>query len=80
MTDKLNRKLDQLAEAWNAAEIARPSLGRWLDQFDAGDQAIALRLLDCCTNGSAPTWSRTVLTPRLAAALRTDASGGDRRP
>lgn len=79
MKDKRNRKLDQLAEAWNAAEIARPSLGRWIDQFDAGDQAIALRLLDCCTNGSAPTWSRTVLTPSVAA-LRTDASGGDRRP
>jgi hypothetical protein len=62
VTDKLNRKLDQLAEAWNEAEIERPSLGRWIDQFDAGDQAIALRLLDCM---QVHGWARLIRECRL---------------
>ena len=33
MSSQLNARLDQLAEAWNEAEIARPSLGRWIEQF-----------------------------------------------
>ena len=33
--------------AWNEAEITRPSLGRWIEQFAAADQPIALRLLEC---------------------------------
>ena len=47
VTDPLAARLDHLAEAWNEAEIARPSLGRWMDQFASADQAIALRLLEC---------------------------------
>jgi hypothetical protein len=43
----LNARLDALSEAWNEAEIARPSLGRWIGQFDAAEQPIALRLLEC---------------------------------
>ena len=47
MPDPLSLRLDQLAAAWNEAEISRPSLGRWLAQFEAGEQPIALRLLEC---------------------------------
>ena len=47
MTDPLAARLDHLAEAWNEAEIARPSLGRWMAQFAPADQPIALRLLEC---------------------------------
>jgi len=62
VTDQLKRRLDQLAEAWNEAEIARPSLGRWIDQFEAGDQAIALRLLDCM---QVHGWARLIRECRL---------------
>lgn len=47
MRTTLISRLDGLAEAWNEAEIALPSLSRWLEQFDAADQPIALRLLEC---------------------------------
>ena len=47
MSDPLADRLDHLAEAWNEAEIARPSLGRWMAQFAPEDQPIALRLLEC---------------------------------
>ena len=45
--DDQTRRLDRLADAWNEAEIARPSLSRWIEQFSAEDQPIALRLLEC---------------------------------
>ena len=55
-------RLDDLAEAWNEAEIARPSLGRWLEQFAAADQAIALRLLECMQMHG---WARLIRECRL---------------
>ena len=33
--DDHTRRLDRLADAWNEAEIARPSLSRWIEQFSA---------------------------------------------
>jgi len=62
MSDPLASRLDQLAEAWNEAEIARPSLGRWLDQFAPSDQAIALRLLECM---QVHGWARLIRECRL---------------
>ena len=62
MSDPLALRLDQLAAAWNEAEISRPSLGRWLDQFDAADQAIALRLLECM---QVHGWARLIRECRL---------------
>ncbi|MFM7652402.1 MAG: hypothetical protein ACKO5M_05680, partial [Vulcanococcus sp.] len=58
----LNERLDVLSEAWNEAEIARPSLGRWLAQFDAPDQPIALRLLECMQMHG---WARLIRECRL---------------
>ena len=58
----LNERLDVLSEAWNEAEIARPSLGRWLAQFDAADQPIALRLLECMQMHG---WARLIRECRL---------------
>jgi len=58
----LNERLDVLSEAWNEAEIARPSLGRWLAQFDAADQPIALRLLECMQMHG---WARLIHECRL---------------
>jgi hypothetical protein len=60
--DGLSSRLDCLAEAWNEAEIARPSLGRWLDQFVQEDQAIALRLLECMQMHG---WARLIRECRL---------------
>ena len=48
-------RLDRLALHWNEAEIPRPSLDRWLAQFEADDQGIALRLLECIEMHS---WAR----------------------
>jgi hypothetical protein len=62
MRTPLASRLDQLAEAWNEAEIARPSLGRWIDQFAADDQAIALRLLECMQMHG---WARLIRECRL---------------
>lgn len=62
MSDALAVRLDQLAEAWNEAEISRPSLGRWLDQFAQADQAIALRLLQCM---EVHGWARLIRECRL---------------
>lgn len=62
MSDPLALRLDQLAEAWNEAEISRPSLGRWLDQFEADDQAIALKLLECM---QVHGWARLIRECRL---------------
>ena len=62
MTDSLQCKLDQLAEAWNEAEISRPSLGRWIEQFAPADQGIALRLLDCM---QVHGWARLIRECRL---------------
>jgi len=62
MSDPLAIRLDQLAEAWNEAEIARPSLGRWLAQFAAADQAIALKLLECM---QVHGWARLIRECRL---------------
>ena len=62
MSSQLNARLDQLAEAWNEAEIARPSLGRWIEQFAEADQAIALRLLECM---QVHGWARLIRECRL---------------
>ena len=62
MTDSLQAQLDQLAEAWNEAEISRPSLSRWMGQFEASDQAIALRLLTCM---QVHGWARLIRECRL---------------
>lgn len=58
----LNERLDVLSEAWNEAEIARPSLGRWLAQFAAADQPIALKLLECMQMHG---WARLIRECRL---------------
>ena len=55
-------RLDQLAIQWNEAEIPRPSLNRWLNQFDGEDHGIALRLLECIEMHS---WSRLLRECRL---------------
>ena len=55
-------RLDQLASQWNEAEIPRPSLDRWLAQFEADDQSIALRLLECIEMHS---WARLLRECRL---------------
>ena len=47
MSAHLTSRLDELDEAWSEAEIARPSLARWIEQFAPEDQAIALKLLEC---------------------------------
>ena len=62
MPDPLASRLDELAEAWNEAEIARPSLGRWIEQFAADDQRIALRLLECMQMHG---WARLIRECRL---------------
>ena len=62
MSDPLAVRLDQLAEAWNEAEISRPSLRRWLEQFEAADQAIALKLLECM---QVHGWARLIRECRL---------------
>jgi hypothetical protein len=62
MTDSLQRKLDQLAEAWNEAEISRPSLGRWIAQFEPSDQKDAHRLLDSMQEHG---WARLIRECRL---------------
>jgi hypothetical protein len=74
MSDGLAQKLDQLAEAWNEAEISRPSLGRWIEQFPAADQSIALRLLECM---QVHGWARLIrecrlLHSRICADLQED--------
>ena len=55
-------RLDQLAVQWNEAEIPRPSLDRWLAQFEADDYGIALRLLECIEMHS---WARLLRECRL---------------
>ena len=62
MSNPLAHRLDGLAETWNEAEITRPSLGRWIEQFDAGDQPIALRLLECMQMHG---WARLIRECRL---------------
>jgi len=62
MSAHLASRLDDLAEAWNEAEIARPSLGRWIEQFDAADQPIAVRLLECMQMHG---WARLIRECRL---------------
>ena len=63
MTDNTTKaRLDQLAVHWNEAEIPRPSLDRWLSQFDGEDHGIALRLLECIEMHS---WSRLLRECRL---------------
>jgi hypothetical protein len=74
VSDNLQDKLDQLAEAWNEAEISRPSLGRWIEQFEASDRTIALRLLQCM---QVHGWARLIrecrlLHQRLCADLAED--------
>jgi len=74
VTVSLSGKLDHLAEAWNEAEISRPSLGRWIEQFEAADQAIGLRLLECM---QVHGWARLIrecrlLHQRLCADLAED--------
>ena len=62
MRNPLANRLDQLAEAWNEAEIARPSLGRWIEQFAPADQTIALKLLECMQMHG---WARLIRECRL---------------
>ncbi len=62
MRTPLAHRLDGLAESWNEAEITRPSIGRWIEQFDAGDQPIALRLLECMQMHG---WARLIRECRL---------------
>jgi len=74
MRTPLAHRLDGLAESWNEAEITRPSLGRWIEQFDAGDQPIALRLLECMQMHG---WARLIrecrrLHERLCVDLAED--------
>ncbi len=76
----LQARLDELAEAWNEAEISRPSLGRWMAQFPEADQAIALRLLECM---QVHGWARLIrecrlLHERLCADLTEDGFDGER--
>jgi len=47
MRSSLAGRLDALAEAWDEAEISRPSKSRWIEPFAPKDQTIALRLLEC---------------------------------
>lgn len=62
MHDGVPGRLDELADAWNEAEIARPSLSRWIEQFPANEQAIALRLLECM---QVHGWARLIRECRL---------------
>ena len=62
MRNPLAHRLDGLAETWNEAEITRPALGRWIKQFHAGDQPIALRLLECMQMHG---WARLIRECRL---------------
>ncbi|MEB3331741.1 MAG: hypothetical protein VKI83_04530 [Synechococcaceae cyanobacterium] len=62
MSESVVAGLDQLAEAWNEAEISRPSLGRWMAQFPQADQPIALRLLHCM---QVHGWARLIRECRL---------------
>ena len=76
----LQARLDELAEAWNEAEIARPSLARWMAQFPEAEQAIALRLLECM---QVHGWARLIrecrlLHARLCADLANDGFDGER--
>ncbi len=80
MRNPLAHRLDGLAEAWNEAEITRPSLDRWIEQFDAGDQPIALRLLECMQMHG---WARLIrecrlLHERLCVDLAEDGFDVDR--
>ncbi len=75
----LQTRLDELADAWNEAEISRPSLERWIAQFSEADQAIALRLLDCM---QVHGWARLIrecrlLHERLCADLAEDGFDGE---
>jgi hypothetical protein len=74
VTESLPSQLDQLAEAWNEAEISRPSLGRWMAQFEPAEQMIALRLLMCM---QVHGWARLIrecrmLHQRLCSDLQED--------
>lgn len=62
MRDRLASRLDTLADAWNEAEITRPSMGRWIEQFEPEDQPIALRLLECMQMHG---WARLIRECRL---------------
>ena len=67
-------RLDQLADAWNEAEISRPSLQRWIDQFQPEEQPIALKLLECM---EVHGWARLirecrVLHSRICRDLKDD--------
>lgn len=64
----LQARLDELAEAWNEAEISRPSLGRWMAQFPRHRAAAAVTdrqtLHTLRASPSAP-WPRSSSSPPI---------------
>ena len=62
MGEPLRQRLNRLADAWNEAEISRPSLDRWLEQFPDSEHEIALRLLECI---EVHGWPRLIRECRL---------------
>ncbi|MFZ9849056.1 MAG: phosphoribosyltransferase-like protein [Vulcanococcus sp.] len=62
MSLPLQSQLDQLADAWNEAEISRPSLSRWMEQFPPEEHSIALQLLTCM---EVHGWARLIRECRL---------------
>jgi hypothetical protein len=68
------KQLQSLSHAWNEPEISLSAIQRWLTQFPAEDQAIAIRLLECMELHS---WARMLrecrlLHQRLCMDLRDD--------
>ena len=68
------QQLERLSNTWNEPEINLTSIQRWLTQFPADDQPIAIRLLECMELHS---WARMVrecrlLHQRLCMDLRDD--------
>lgn len=68
------QRLRGLADAWNEAEISDSAIRLWLEQFPAGEQPTAIRLLECMELHS---WARMIrecrlLHQRLCMDLRDD--------
>ena len=56
------QRLRGLADAWNEAEISDSAIRLWLEQFPAGEQPTAIRLLECMELHS---WARMIRECRL---------------
>ena len=54
--------IETLSARWNEPEISSSSVLHWLEQFEASDHAIALKLLDCMEMHS---WARLIRECRL---------------